>query len=112
MFWKNWPTWLKGGIVTMLLMTAVYFSLPYLKMIPYSWKILIQFPFLMVLILITTITHTGTLFGCVDSPLDPACSFNQIIMNAIGLFSLVFSYFLVGALIGWLYGRFKNISKK
>ncbi|MCX6720906.1 MAG: hypothetical protein NTW11_03825 [Candidatus Staskawiczbacteria bacterium] len=96
-FCKNWPSWLKGGII--LLVTFLLITI-----------ILIPFGF------IGGKCNAGTFF-CMNIPyyslptiLGVLVYKNFINFNspAVAMLLASINYFLIGALIGWIIGKIKN----
>src|SRR3989344_2379867 len=100
MNFKNWPYWVKGGVVGI-------FTVTILSLIPAGgfhggriWFLAPIFP----LLLIGDREVVGRLFKFFN--IDDI--HNPILANIkIALFLLLL-YFVAGAIIGWLYGKFKN----
>ncbi|MBU3906855.1 MAG: hypothetical protein KKA64_01260 [Nanoarchaeota archaeon] len=87
MGWKNWQSWLKGGVILLgifILLNLIYliFSMDSFFLAIINWFILV-------------ITQ-GNDFGLSDEYLI-----------LISFLSAIF-YFLIGAIIGWLIGKFKK----
>ena len=97
MSWKNWPYWLKGGIildVVYLLVVSMYVITFLIENISQSIFILlyfISFPAFLILRLIEYDSH-------------------NVITYTIIISFLI--YFILGALIGLIYGKIKNSRKR
>ena len=86
MFWKRWPYWVKGGVIMLIL-----FFLPMILLGKYlGWEVLEgswQFDVYRLL------NEIPLLFG--------ASTFGNRISGFVG-------YFVIGAFLGWLYGKIKK----
>ena len=104
MGWKDWSSWLKGGIIVTILyaiysIISVLISILFPKLISGSSLIenLIFFP--QVLGMYLVIFKSG--FNFIESKL----SFTQYF--EIFIIGIIF-YFLIGAVIGWIFGKMKK----
>jgi hypothetical protein len=99
MGWKEWPTWLKGGVIGLILSVL----------------------FLIGLIICASSSLGSGSYGCINFifPLFFG-AFMASILNIqnkfVGYFVIGFTnliiYFLIGALIGWIVGKIKNRNKR
>jgi len=78
MFWKNWPSWLKGGLIG-LIIYIIYFLVVIFTIYTRGeqWKL-------------------GMAMGWLGS------------MFVTGFIITILQFFLIGALIGWVYGKIKS----
>lgn len=88
MNWKNQPYWEKGGKLT-LLVASTCLILLFLEIAP-SWLYLVLYPVVPILYII---------------------GFDDVLGIIFGVIIILFIYFLIGAILGWLYGKFKNRNK-
>jgi hypothetical protein len=95
MGWKNWPYWLKGGLISIFVFLVS--SIPSL----FSFQI----DALSIVALLLGIL--GTLLWVVFANYFPKESFPLFIETIVFIVS-VLSSFLVGSLIGWIYGKIKS----
>ena len=99
MFWKNLPHWLKGGIITVLIFISAFilslFLPPYCPHSVLGGCGLVIEPFVYTLIpgwFITDFIDDGNIY--------------------VGFLASFIVYFILGALIGWIYGKIKNNKQK
>ena len=104
MRWKDWPYWLKGGII--LLVIYVIFTVPLLLSYNQQTSKFNDNPISSILLIVNImggilllLSGTISVFG--DVTLKSIISL--IVINSI-------LYTLIGALIGWIYGKIKNKS--
>jgi len=93
MSWKIWPYWLKGGIIGLVSLGILYLLRPYLGPIFYDVVIITDF-----------IPTNGGLTSRINTKL---C----FLFICLKIWQMVIAFPLVGALIGWLYGKFKEKRK-
>lgn len=95
MSWKDWPYWLKGGIITLILSISIIPIIFYEAAEDlFLWlRIIIIIPFTLIKIIFSL--NMVCYLLC-----TPETWFHWGI--------LFLFWFLVGALIGWLYGKFKD----
>lgn len=90
MNWKNWPYWVKGALAGVILFPLLYVLLAGLRQIN-----------------VNMVWQTVLLF-CV--PTGPTLEMAECLVPYA--FSLVITFvaefILIGAIIGWLYGKIKN----
>jgi len=99
MFWKNWPSWLKGGAVVVLLYTvASLFVVGFSYLCqgdacwaPFGWALALN------------IFSTLILVYLVDLP--PVFIRANVSLFVLYFFISVVIYFIIGSLIGFLIGR-------
>lgn len=107
MFYKNWPYWLKGGIISIITM-VILMGLAY--WLPVWFSINIDISFLLAFLVFAPTAILASLVGlggCFN--MDGPCSLGggdsafiiMIILNMAG-------YFIVGAIIGLIYGKIKR----
>ena len=91
MGWKDWPSWLKGGVIGAVLSLILLLLKPYLGMLSIFLQYFFIIPFLAVWAL------TG------DNP-----NKIQVLIEIVGYYiaPMIF-YFIIGALIGLWIGRSK-----
>jgi len=95
MGWKNWPSWLKGGVIGITLYVLIGIFIWFLegKMDAGGMRGFFSF--------IYFLTPGLFIFGYnFDGPIVPIYTLSIILSIA--------SYFLVGALIGWIIGKLKS----
>ena len=93
MGWRNWPSWLKGGII-LALIDFIILLIPLVKYFSNPNYYGESFGYLLVF----TNPLSWMLSDLFEVPLNlPLMAFLGIIL-----------YFLVGSLIGWLIGKFKK----
>lgn len=108
MGWKNWPYWLKGGIVTTLIIFFIdlftrplfpYFRESFLILTFILWglNIIIHYP--SILILETFLEENKILF-------EPKELFTLVKVYVIPLSLLI--WFIIGSVIGWLFEKLKK----
>jgi hypothetical protein len=100
MGWKEWPSWVKGGVISIyvtfsLIIIGFLVSIIY----PEILKILVIFFIWIHYIIPLEANNMGTGFIIMG-----------IILISSPILSLLF-FFLIGALIGWIYGKIKNKNK-
>ena len=100
MGWKNWPYWLKGGIlfslINALLSTLIYLILLILKNNFDTIRFAAEYSFFLVISLLF---------------INPAWYFSGPRSYFDIIFGLVVGaalYFIIGAIIGWIYGKIKS----
>lgn len=94
MSWKNWPYWLKGGLITIL----IYLLLTiFLIIIFFIFKSQISLIFFQIISLPTTLVNN--LFGIYSG--------HNGIINKI-FFTSIIIYFIIGFIIGLIYGKIKK----
>ena len=100
MGWKNWPAWLKGGVIFIVLF-MIFLSITLIadSQIPEESDSLRSSS----LPVIPGIWINYFTFRIGDSYPRPSIGY----MLFPGLYSAI-SYFLIGALIGWLVGKFRK----
>ena len=91
MGWKDWPYWLKGGVIG-LVFVLILFLLIYFNLLGSSISGTLG-------IFIVVITFIGALGLCPEN----ACQF-----YTAGLLILLIESFIIGAIIGWIIGKIKN----
>ena|SRR3989344_1812488 len=104
MGWEDWPYWVKGGllavtiyiIVTIILIPFGQVKSGYFKDVPY-WIMYPNFVGYLLSLSLTPSPKPGPF-------LDFMISLNNLL---IFIYSAIF-YFLIGALIGWIVGKFKS----
>lgn len=118
MGWKDWPYWLKGGVIGLLLgaMFSVfaimsynptqknYFLCPLLSGDggPCRTTAIILTPFLFFSAI------PLALFCWISGMEGSSCKIPEIVI----VFSVLFVWILTGVLIGWIYGKIKNRNTK
>ena len=116
MIWKNWPRWLKGGIIFTAIfyifaILLIIFSIVTLRNSPPSTPFdFLGIVFLIMILFLLPLIIFAMLFGIapenIFSGMTP--SFGQIIILILGLLLNTLFIFLVGALIGWFFGKIKS----
>jgi len=95
-FWKNWPYWVKGGVIGVLL-----YGFATIILIPFGappFQGIMSFPYWIIPTMIT-LWATYPFGGLV-------AEFNQ---TGIFIFiGAIIVYFLIGAIAGLIYGKIKN----
>ncbi|MBX4196291.1 hypothetical protein KW805_01760 [Candidatus Pacearchaeota archaeon] len=106
MGWKNKPTWLKGGIIAATIFILSLFIIYVLSLINDQLDDLFLIPAIPIAI--------------VEGILMPGCGFGGSILSGspyyciesqsyfIQVMAGLIVYFILGALIGWIYGKIKN----
>lgn len=107
MEWKEWPSWLKGGIIFGLLMVILSFTIPLLFNT-------ILGKFLISIIYIPFIVFPLRIF----SELFFSQNSQGLFANTLGIFFrtpsilgfiiIFIIYFIIGAIIGWIVGKIKK----
>lgn len=106
MGWKDWPYWLKGGIIGLIVFLVI--SLFFILYEFIGIGVFIDF-FFILSIFFSIITSLP--FYIYDFILQ-ILSIN-IYWNSFSLFiSGVINYFFTGAIIGWIYGKIKERKNK
>lgn len=97
MFWKNWPYWLKGGLIAVLVAFVLMIALiPFGAMPCLSCDISIPLPYWAVIPFLIVLISRYKIGILTDSiPLAVASSF--------------LIYFLIGTIIGIVIGRIKKL---
>lgn len=102
MFWKNWPYWLKGGILIELIIIFVISFFIFTK----------NFFIILYLFLPGQLLVFPLLNKCVNLLAEnPDCSVRKFIIPILIISSLL-AYFIIGAVSGLIYGKIKSIIKK
>ena len=96
MNWKSWPYWVKGAVVGSALGVIIFLLLLFWNAYP-LWAIGILF-----FSLVPGFMLAGS-FAIQDG--------NPIPNFGVAAFSNIIAYAIIGAFIGYLYGRFKNRKK-
>jgi len=96
MGWKNWPYWLRGGIIGMV--------------ISFLLIIIISFLGLLSLNMFGESSYFGNFLGTISSLLfikfNPFYGFIFKSNTLLGqLLPFLVFYFIIGAIIGWIYGK-------
>jgi hypothetical protein len=102
MFYKNWPYWLKGGIIMDLIIVILALFFYWFRFISIDISFLVAFLLSMPG---TFLISGGT--GCFDAPCSVIISDNGIRM-ALTITSNVMVYFIIGSIIGLIYGKIKK----
>jgi TRAP-type C4-dicarboxylate transport system permease small subunit len=111
--WKNWPYWLKGGIILsgisliaslgiMLIIFASEQGLEYIG----SFIATPIFFFALFFSFFTATYWFGTAMGVANSGTGWPSGWILVVLF-LSFFSVVV-YFIIGAIIGWVYGKIKN----
>lgn len=101
MGWKNWSYWLKGGVITFsadfIIVLLIIFTSHKSESI--GWGLIF-----------TQIPFSFTLLGFFSKILCYPVSINTASACEIPLAIIggLISWFIIGALIGWIYGKIKN----
>ncbi len=100
MGWKDWPTWLKGGVIGLFLGLFIVFAY-FVSDVSKSlfggnssitiMTIIITAPFILIYVF-----SLGILFSNNDS------------LFRLGLYLSPIIYFIIGAIIGWIVGKIKG----
>lgn len=111
MSWKNWPSWLKGGIIGLIIAAIAGLGMFLMVFIGsslddniFSETILIRLVMYLTFLISLTIglpIMITSFMICFKS-----CSSQQTIMI---YFIWMIIYFLIGSILGLLYGKFKKI---
>ena len=99
MGWKNWPAWLKGGIICLFLYGAIT-----LILLPFGYPSGCQwlcFPYWIIP------TFIGS--GLISYPFSMLTGSD--LWDEFGLIGAIVFYFIIGAIIGWIVGKVKNRNK-
>lgn len=94
MEWKNWPYWLKGGIILLIIhsiLTLIGFLFLYDSTDPNGDVALIILPNIIIPLIALNWMHLPLIFGK---------------WSSIFYFSIF--WFIIGTLIGWIYGKIKS----
>jgi hypothetical protein len=104
MGWKNWPSWLKGGVILASINLIILLIILVLSKIIFgpaqsngspAWFAPIIFLFLVIISIPAELL--GNYFRS-----------DMGFPNSLGLIVSIIFYFIVGAIIGWLIGKFKK----
>ena len=112
-FWKNWPYWLKGGVTFSII--SLVLSLMITKYMPLN-IILSGTNFVWILIPSIIISNipifTLFLLGFNEKTVNLLNAFPDAWYFATpNLYALIFIsifYFIVGSIVGWVYGKIKS----
>ena len=103
MFWKNWPSWLKWGIIVEIV--AVLIILGY----GFIWKPILGDNLGIVLLFIPGVLLTyfisSKCFLAGFSARPDNCPVSGDTFGIILIVASLIAWFIIGALIGWLIGR-------
>ncbi len=106
MGWKNWPSWLKGGVIGVFLV-VIYAFIFYISGIFKSENLLLIFTGYLISLPNAIFYFTG-----VPLNFDPACIETSNIcyyLNQIySWLRLLFLWAIIGAIIGWIVGKIRN----
>lgn len=98
MGWKDWPYWLKGGVIGILIFISGFVI-----------TLILGTPLLFIYPLLSLLGISGILSGPIPitniGPNENSLGNNFIPIMA--LFSILL-YLMIGALIGYIYGKIKN----
>ncbi len=101
MSWKNWPYWLKGGIIGVGVVLISSFIIGGITGIaPDNIIINLFYIFLIPGIIILAVMR----FKTYGYEMPDMTFFEYVLMAVIS----IIPYFIIGAIIGWVYGRFKK----
>ncbi len=103
MHWKNWPYWVRGGIGASIATTGVVAVCIIVSMFSGSIGVGFALGFVIVPYAFFPNMLVNLLLGFDLLSLD---AFNHSIILVLTL--SVFWYFLMGAFLGYLYGKYKN----
>ena len=109
MGWKKLSYWLRGGIIGGVL--AILFSLSSYILpdnLLYNSNFLGVIISFMIFIPMVTALFISNLFGCFFEN-GGVCYYLNLTLGFVSMF--VF-YFIIGAIIGWLYGKIRNRKNK
>ncbi len=101
MGWKDWSYWAKGGvlgIIISLLGSLLAFIIDYFELYNY-----LNLNFLEKIISVNILGSIGQLI-----PNDWPISILMILFFIIGFGGRILSYFIIGSIIGWIYGKIKS----
>lgn len=109
MFYKNWPYWLKGGIVFTFIIALIFLLLLYIQLVIFN--IIPVFAFILLLpgTYITVLITQGKCFFEFMGPLRTGCMLDVVrwgYLTFVIIISSVF-YFLVGSLLSLFYKKIK-----
>ncbi|OGZ63673.1 MAG: hypothetical protein A2998_00685 [Candidatus Staskawiczbacteria bacterium RIFCSPLOWO2_01_FULL_37_25b] len=98
MFYKNWPYWLKGGIISFVLLAIAYYTIETFRFV------------VAIFFLIAPASWLGYEV-CFMSGLS--CPYNvpravEIVISILGPIFMVLAAFLPGAIVGLIYGKVKH----
>lgn len=111
MNWKNWPYWVKGGAIALILpfllyMLEVSFGT---SIFSYMTVPLFVFPLFLIARSIENIFGCTIGSGILAIPDFPTCeSISELLIGVSTWLFLIALYFTMGTLIGHFYGKFKN----
>ncbi|OGZ78174.1 MAG: hypothetical protein A2358_02385 [Candidatus Staskawiczbacteria bacterium RIFOXYB1_FULL_37_44] len=105
MFYKNWPYWLKGGIILDLLIIIAFLIYRFFSIFSSLLILEILFPSTL---LIRELSIKCFLAGYMGD--RSICPISLQTFQIILLISSIIFYFIVGAIIGLIYGKIKNKS--
>ena len=106
MGWKTWPYWIRGGIISMLIFTVLFFIIATLGGFAQDNSLLIP------LILLVLPLHLifGSITKSIFYPNYPNVytAFQAYIFMYV---ELLLSYFILGCIIGFIVGKIKKYKK-
>lgn len=107
MNWKSWPYWVKGTVLAFLFGLGLYLTLLVENWAETDWAIYVLTP---IVYFPLKISESMTPLFCTPPSGDPllACFGPEML---IGFSSLFLEFLISGAVIGYLYGKFKNRRK-
>ena len=99
MSWKNWPSWLKGGLISGGAITLIAFFMDLFYRNTLNWYHISFIPSWPVLY-ISGLTGLNKIF-------IPNSFYYALFI--LGLYALLFiSWFIIGIIIGYIYGKIKS----
>jgi len=105
MGWKSWPSWLKGGIIGLIFALIVSGAVIILDSLFRNW--LNSGGIIPLLLLVFNIIGVIIIFSMGIGAAGSNFNLN-FLGYSIVLFSSLISYFVIGALIGWIIGKIKK----
>ncbi len=116
MRWKNWPYWLKGGVIGVIiwLILIIFYKvsglilsceIPTLDIMNGNCCYNFIQDFILEISFIPSLLHISSSIGSPCGHVGPISVFSFWIISFI-------SYIMIGSLIGFIYGKIKNRNKK
>jgi hypothetical protein len=106
MRWKDWPSWLKGGIVLDLIVIIIFLLYRFIWVPLFTDNLLILLLFAPGFLIIYKFIPPGCL-DIMPGSLTPVCTVEWNVLITILVITNIIAYFIIGAIIGFIYGKIK-----
>jgi hypothetical protein len=106
---KRYKYWLWGGIITPLSIIIIFLIYRLVWVPIYSDSLWILIPLLPGVLLTWPLTSKCLLSGFMANP--EVCPIDHITYRIIFVVSTLIAWFIIGSLIGYIYGKIKNRNK-